>query len=569
MINRRQLLKTLTATGIGSAVFHRAIIALVTQEEKKITKAALQQAAWVTDMELSDADADTILANVQKASGSFKRLRKIELTADVGPASHFAPLRGFRRSANAPPTVESVSRNAVPIEFVAGALPESDDEIAFLPVAELSALVRDRKITSRRLTEIYLQRIKKYGPMLRCVVTVTEELAKEQAERADKEIEAGVYRGPLHGIPWAAKDLVDVPGYPTSWGIPFYKDRVVDNLATVASRLESAGAVLVAKASMGALAMGDKWFEGKTRNPWNPNRGSSGSSAGSASGTVAGLFGFSIGTETLGSITSPSKVCGATGFRPTFGRVSRHGCMPLSWTMDKIGPICRSAEDCALVFDAIHGEDGKDPTAQNYRFQWPPRIETRGLKVGYTTRRRDVENRPDLQLMKELGCELVEVKLPKKIPARELAATIDIEAASVFDSLLRDGETDGWNAWPNIFRSAQYISAIDYLRIMRLRTVLMHEFEMMMSGVDLLCNVFDIFHTNLTGHPSIVIPRGYNDLKAEYAKRPLHITLTGQLDEDATVLLVARACQQKLDAHLKRPALEQWLKKFKANELDD
>lgn len=236
--------------------------------------------------------------------------------------------------------------------------------------------------------------------------------------------------------------------------------------------------------------------------------------------------------------------------------------------MDKVGPICRSAEDCALVFDAIHGADGKDMTAKNLPFQWPANIETRGLKVGFTKGRRGVDERADLQLMKQLGCELVEIEMPKTIPARDLANIIDVEAASVFDWLLREGHTDDWYAWTNIFKSAQYISAIDYLRMMRLRSILMQEFETMMGGVDLLCNVFDIFHTNLTGHPSIVIPRAYSDLKAEGAKRPLHITLTGQLDQDATVLAVARACQQKLDAHLQRPALDNWLEKFEAGEMD-
>ena len=396
MINRRNLLKALAATGIGTTVFHRAVVAMANQD-REFDKTALQQAAWVTDMELSDEDAESILASVEDNTKNFQALRKNDLTADIGPASHFQTLPSGK------PTINKVARNAVPVESVSGQLPTSDEEIAFLPVTELSALIRDKKITSKRLTEIYLKRIEKYAPMLRCVVTATTDLAMKQAERADSEIAAGTYRGPLHGIPWGTKDLIDVPGYPTTWGIPHYKERVVENTATVAERLEAAGAVLVAKTSLGALAMGDMWFEGKTRNPWNPETGSSGSSAGSASGTVAGLFGFSLGSETLGSITSPAKRCGASGFRPTFGRVSRHGCMPLSWTMDKIGPICRSAEDCALVFDAIHGSDGKDMTARNFDFQWPADVETRGLKVGYTKGRRGIEKRPDLMLMKELS----------------------------------------------------------------------------------------------------------------------------------------------------------------------
>jgi Asp-tRNA(Asn)/Glu-tRNA(Gln) amidotransferase A subunit family amidase len=422
-------------------------------------------------------------------------------------------------------------------------------------------------LTSKRLTTIYLDRLKKYGPMLRCVVNLTEDLALRQAERADREIDAGQYRGPLHGIPWGAKDLISVPGYPTTWGIPQFENRVLEQSATIVQRLEDAGAVLVAKTSLGAIAMGDVWFKGMTRNPWNAKSGSSGSSAGSASATVAGLVGFSIGSETLGSITTPSRICGATGFRPTFGRVSRHGCMPLSWTMDKIGPICRNVEDCALVFAAIHGADGLDPTAESYPFEWPPATNVCGMRVGYTKSRRAPDDRADLRVLRELGCELVEIVLPNDVPVRALVNVINIEGASVFEAMLKRGETDGWNAWTNIFRAAQFVSAVDYVKLMRLRTQLMRQFENVMSHVDALCNVFDIYHGNLAGHPSVVIPREFRELRSG-GRQPITTAFTGHLNQDERLLALARAVQLRGTAHLMRPPLDDWLKSFQSGELD-
>ena len=346
-------------------------------------------------------------------------------------------------------------------------------------------------------------------------------LALKQARRADEEMDAGRYRGPLHGIPWGAKDLIAIPGYPTTWGIPYLRERVLEHTATVAERLEQAGAVLVAKLSLGALAQGDRWFEGMTRSPWNPKIGSSGSSAGSASATVGGLVAFSLGSETLGSILSPSIRCGASSLRPTFGRVSRDGCMPLSWSLDKIGPICRSVEDCALVFDAIHGADGRDPTAGNYPFEWPTRQNLRGMKIGYSKGRQSTDEREDLRILKDLGCELVELSLPNSIPLRALTTIISVEAASVFDQWLREGHTEGWNTWDEDFRAAQYVSAVDYVRIQRARNLVMREFGEMMSQVDALVNMNDLVHTNLTGHPSVVMPVGYRERNGTRSPRPL------------------------------------------------
>jgi Asp-tRNA(Asn)/Glu-tRNA(Gln) amidotransferase A subunit family amidase len=343
------------------------------------------------------------------------------------------------------------------------------------------------------------------------------------------------------------------------------KDRELENTATVARRLEEAGAVLVAKLSLGALAQGDKWFGGMTRCPWNPKIGSSGSSAGSASSVVAGLVGFTLGSETLGSILSPSIRNGASALRPTFGRVSRDGCMPLCWSLDKIGPICRSMEDCALVFDAIHGADGKDLTAGSYPFQWPSNQSLAGLKVGYAkSRRQPDDEREDLKILREMGCQLVEISLPRDVPVRPLISIIDIEAASVFDDLLRAGHTEGWNTWDEDFRAAQYVSAVDYVRVQRTRTLLMKRFEESIADVDVLVNMNDLVYTNLTGHPSVVMPIGYRERDGATMPRP--VVLTGHLNDDERLVAIANQFQFKLTAHLEHPPLDSWLEKFESGE---
>jgi Asp-tRNA(Asn)/Glu-tRNA(Gln) amidotransferase A subunit family amidase len=551
------MLAALTATGIGTSVLHRAVTSLA-QDEEGITAETIKQAEWITGLELSEEDREELVSSVKQTNSGLDGLRKVELDHSIAPAMHFQPLNRSNQLA-------SVRRDAQPTEWTTGKLPDNDEAIAFLPVSGLAAFVRSGQLTSTRLTKIYLERLKKFGPMLRCVVTLTEELALQQAAKADQEIAAGKYRGPLHGIPWGAKDLIAVDGYPTSWGIPVHKERVLNDTATVARRLEFAGAVLVAKLSLGAIAMGDKWFEGLTRSPWNAKIGSSGSSAGSASATVAGLVGFSLGSETLGSILSPCTRCGASGLRPTFGRVSRHGCMPLSWSMDKIGPICRSIEDCALVFDAIHGEDGRDATAANFDFSWPTGIQVSNLKVGYVKGRRELSERTDLQPIRDLGCELVEIELPRTIPLRAMTNIIDVEGAAVFDDLLRQGETEGWNSWTRTFQAAQFISAIDYLRFQRARTKLMHEYEKSIAGVDVLFNCNDLVHTNFTGHPSAVLPRTY---RGDDVKTPMAAVFTGHLNQDATVLALAAAYQNRVDAHLQHPPLSRWLGEFENGTLD-
>ena len=386
----------------------------------------------------------------------------------------------------------------------APARPAKDEELAFLPVAELGPLVRSGRVTSTELTTLYLDRLRKYDGQLKCVVTLTERLALEQAARADAEIAAGRYRGPLHGIPWGAKDLIAVPGYPTTWGAPQFRGQQLEQTATVARRLEDAGAVLVAKLSLGALASGDRWFGGKTRNPWNLSQGSSGSSAGSAAAVVAGLVGFALGSETYGSIVSPCKRCGATGLRPTFGRVSRDGCMALSWTLDKIGPITRSVEDCALVLDAIHGWDGRDAAAVDEPFAWPNDMEFSQLRVGYVPTETPVADRLELRTLRTLGVTLVPIELPK-ISTDAIFLMLGCEAGTVFDPLTRDGDLDGLNEWPRAFQRAQFVPAVEYLRASRVRTKLVHAMRAAIKDVDLYVNGNDLGITNLTGHPTVVL----------------------------------------------------------------
>jgi len=389
-------------------------------------------------------------------------------------------------------------------------------------------------------------------------VTLTEDLALKQAAKADSEIAAGIYRGPLHGIPWGAKDLIAYPGYPTTWGAIPFKDRTIDEKATVAARLEEAGAVLLGKLTLGALAMGDRWQGGMTRSPWNPRLGSSGSSAGSASAAAAGLVGFAIGSETLGSIVSPCRACGASGLRPTFGRVSRHGCMALSWSMDKIGPIARSLEDCALVLDAIHGADGLDASAVDQPFDWPPRVAVRGLRVGYFKRADQPDDKRDeLTVLKGLGVELVPIELPTGYPIDAVSIMLRCESAAAFDDLTRKHVTEGLNSWPASFREGQFVPAVEYLRAARIRTLLIRAMAKLMATVDLYVGGNDLTLTNLTGHPTAVLPHGTRERDGR--EMPGSITFTGRLYGESTLVAVASAFQQAVGRNLQRPPLERYL----------
>ncbi len=544
---RRRLLQLLAGLGVGSAVFQRALAAAAA-DAPAVTPDLVRQAEWIAGLKLSDEDRKALVGTLNQRQRQYDAMRAVSLPNDVPPALAFNPAPWMR------PCCEPVRRDAEPTAAAAPRKPTSEEDLAFLPVTSLAALLRTRQVSSVELTKLYLQRLHKYDPVLRCVVSYTEELALKQAERADREIAAGRYRGPLHGVPWGAKDLIAHPGYKTTWGAAPFKEQVIDTQATVARRLEEAGAVLVAKLTLGALAMGDRWFGGMTRNPWDPRRGSSGSSAGSASAVAAGLVGFAIGSETLGSIVSPCRVCGTTGLRPTFGRVSRHGCMTLSWSMDKIGPIARSVEDCALVFAAIHGFDGLDASAVDRPFAWPPRRDLRALKVGYVEAQGGGKERAELRVLRDLGVKLVPIKLPSKYPLMSLQVILDTEAATAFDELTRKGITEGLNAWPRIFRGGQFVPAVEYLRANRLRTLIMKEMEELMAQVDLYVQGDDLLLTNLTGHPSVVMPDGFR--KAGDVELPLSIKFTGRLYGETELLAVAHAYQQATGHHLRRPPMD-------------
>jgi Asp-tRNA(Asn)/Glu-tRNA(Gln) amidotransferase A subunit family amidase len=411
---------------------------------------------------------------------------------------------------------------------------------------------------------MYLARLKKYDPKLHCVVTLTEEIALRQARQADEEIAAGKYRGPLHGIPYGVKDLLAAKGARTTWGSVPFKEQVIDEDATVVRRLNEAGAVMLAKLSMGELAWGDVWFGGKTRNPWNIERGSSGSSAGSASATSAGLVAFSIGTETYGSIVSPSTECGTTGLRPTYGRVSRTGAMALSWSMDKIGPICRNVEDCAIVFNAIYGPDGKDATLYDVPFNYTPDVQLSSLRIGYLKSDFDSvkENREFndavFASLRGMGASLIPVALPR-YPVGDMAIILSAEAGAAFDDLTRSGKDDLLvrqikDAWPNVFRASRFIPAVEYIQANRIRYKLIQDMARMMDSIDVyIAPPFEgdnLLLTNLTGHPCVVLPDGFTK-----EGMPTSITFIGKLFGEATLLAVAKKYQDATSFNRKHPAL--------------
>ena len=544
-LDRRRALAILGALGVGSEAFRRSLAAQVA-ESGRVTTDMIRQAEWISGIDLDDDQREVLARGANRALQNYEAMRQVELGYEVPPALHFqvAP----NEAAGQPP------ERSVEIVYAKGTQrPGSDDELAFLPVSKLAALLRAGKVSSVELTELYLDRLRRFGDRLLCVATLTDDLALKQARRADRELAAGKDRGPLHGIPWGAKDLIAYPGYPTGWGATPFRDQVLSEKATVASRLDQAGAVLVAKTTLGALAQGDRWYGGMTRNPWNLEQGSSGSSAGSASSTAAGLVGFSLGSETLGSIVSPCRRCGATGLRPTFGRVSRHGCMALSWSMDKIGPIARSVEDCGLILTAIHGADGRDPTAVDRPFAWPPQVELGSLKAGYF-QQRGQDERPELETLRQLGVQLVPIELPNRYPARALTVILHTEAATVFDALTREGVTEGIGRWSDTFRQSQFVPAVEYLRANRIRTLLMRDMQQLMTQVDLYVGGNDLVITNLTGHPTVVMPHGLRE--RDGVRTPLSLTMTGQLFGEAKLLAVADAYQKATGFHLLHPTLE-------------
>jgi Asp-tRNA(Asn)/Glu-tRNA(Gln) amidotransferase A subunit family amidase len=554
MLNRRNVLQSLACFGISSPVFARAL-AQQADQQPELTREMIAQAQWISGIELTEAEQTELLGKLNQEQSQLKTLREFKLDPQRDlPALSFHSLASpSGQGVEEPPT--TLPRNAWPTEIQLCQRPTTDEALTWLPISKVAPLLRSRKVSSVELTKLYLERLKKYDPMLMCVVNLTEELALQQAQQADAEIGAGNYRGPLHGIPWGAKDLISYPGYPTTWGIPVFKDREIKETATVAQRLNEAGAVLVAKLSLGAIAMGDQWYRGKTRNPWNPRTGSSGSSAGSASAIAAGLVGFALGSETLGSILSPSNQCGVYGLRPTFGRVSRAGCMPLSWSMDKVGPMARNVDDLGTVLAAIYGPDGKDPTVVARAFSWPPEkpLNLSELRVGVL--KGAAEKDETVEYVRRLGCQIREIELPGNYPLLAMTSIIDIEGAAVFDDLLREGKTEGWNTWTTSFQSAQFVTAIDYLKMQRVRRRLMDEFENTIRDVDVLWNARDLMITNFTGHPSVTMPYKVQPLGRGRFSQPKNLVITGHLFAEQTILQLAQAVETKLGVRIGNPPL--------------
>ncbi len=525
---------------------------------RQITTSDIASVEKIAALHFTAKERKMMLNGVRRSSSSYERLRNTSLDNHVPPALLFNPVlpgMEFKQTQNP-------LRYTVPADVQ---VPDNFEDLAFYPVTSLAQLIKSRKVSSIELTQLYLSRLKKYGPRLNCVITLTEELALKQAKRADEEIASGKYRGPLHGIPWGAKDLLSTKGINTTWGAMPYKDQVIDEDATVVRRLEEAGAVLVAKLSMGALAMGDVWFGGKTLNPWNPEQGSSGSSAGSAAATAAGLVGFSIGTETLGSIVSPSTRCNVTGLRPTYGRVSRYGAMALSWSMDKIGPICRTVEDCALVFQAVFGPDEKDLTIVDLPFSWDPSADLKNIRIGYLKKAFESENddkknnEAALEVLRSLGIELIPIELPD-FPVYNISFILRAEAAAAFDELTRSNRDNllvrqDRGAWPNSFRQARLIPAVEYIQANRLRTLLMQQMTETMEKIDVYVaprrGGANLLITNLTGHPAVLIPNGHNEKEG-----PTPITFIGNLFGEANALRAAKAFQDATGFHLKHPDLD-------------
>ncbi len=543
---------------ITAGVLSAALIGLglSASDHLPVTAQMVQEAARLVGLTFTGAEVDSMLDGLSERRASYDELRGEALPNAVPPALVFNPIPvGF--------ALERENRGPRFSEVDIPARPEDLEDLAFLSVGELGAMIRTRRISSEELTRMYLDRLKKFGPQLECVITVTESLAIAQARQADREIARGNYRGPLHGIPYGAKDLLAVKGYPTTWGAMPYKDQVIDQDATVIRRLEESGAVLVAKLTMGALAWGDVWYGGMTRNPWNLAEGSSGSSAGSASATSAGLVAFAIGTETWGSIVSPSTRCGVTGLRPTYGRVSRTGAMALSWSMDKIGPICRTVEDCAIVFSVIAGPDGIDQTLIDAPFNYDATTALSTLRIGYlkmefdSARGNKANNDAVLERLRSLGARLIPIELPRR-STDALSIILSAEAAAAFDDLTRSDRDDLLvrqikNAWPNAFREARFIPAVEYIQANRVRYALIQDMGRLMQDIDLYVTPSfggdNLLLTNLTGHPCVVVPNGFSTRGT-----PTSISFVGQLFGEAKLLAAARAYQESTDFHRKHPS---------------
>jgi Asp-tRNA(Asn)/Glu-tRNA(Gln) amidotransferase A subunit family amidase len=502
--------------------------------------------------------------------------RKLRLESNVAPATRWDPaLPGVKMAAQENRFVRSKANP--------GSLPPKDEDIAYAPLTKLSRWIETRQITSERLTKIYLDRLERFNPKLRCAITITRELALKQAKQADREISGGKYRGPLHGIPWGGKDLLDTAGIPTTYGAEPYRNRIPSEDAVVVKRLRDAGAVLIAKLSLGALALNDIWFGGQTMNPWLPEEGSSGSSAGPGAATAAGLVGFSIGSETGGSIVSPSMRCGVTGLRPTYGRVPRTGAMTLCWSLDKLGPMTRGVEDTLLVLQAISGPDAGDIASVPSHLDFDATRRIKGLRLGYfpswmKERPATEVDRAALETAKKVGFELVEVSIPDW-PYDCLNLILFAEGAAAFEELTLSGglgelKAQVPDAWPNLFRQARFLSAVDFVQADRMRRKVANEMGRLFSEVDLLLvpSLRDemLVITNFTGHPSLTLRAGFVEVqqaRSDWAPDPAHplpafatpkrvphgVTLIGRLFDEGTLGAAGIALEQAFGVTDQRP----------------
>jgi Asp-tRNA(Asn)/Glu-tRNA(Gln) amidotransferase A subunit family amidase len=554
-VNRRRFVECFAGAGLGASLMPGALAA-VAQDAATITIDMLQAAQKIAGVSFTAEEQQRLLEKLNGPRGylaGFERLRAAKL-GDTQPAIVFNPVPPGKKL---PTERRPLRRQALDVS-----MPASDEALAFLPLTHLSRLVEKRQVKPSDLAKLYLARLKRYDPQLHCVVNLTEELALRQATQADQEIAAGTYRGPLHGIPWGAKDLLAVRGTKTTWGMTPFKDRVIDTDATVYERLTRAGAILVAKLSTGAIAVSARWYGGLTRNPWNTEQDSAGSSAGPGSATAAGLVGFSIGSDTGGSIIQPSTRNGVSGLRPTFGRVSRYGAMTLAWTQDTIGPMCRSAEDCALVLDAIHGPDGRDNTLLDVPFNWDAGADVRRLRAGVQrnvtfegeTAAQARRNYDDaLAVIRSLGVTLV----PFELPDVQLEAIDFIryaETSAFFDDDTRAGQVTEAERGPedsrrpDEIRAGHFIPAVEFIQANRFRMRVMEQMDRAFGDLDLFIGSNQLL-TNRTGHPVVSVPNGF----ANGSPTALH--LTGKLFGDEQILLLAHAFQAKTNFHLQHPRL--------------
>jgi Asp-tRNA(Asn)/Glu-tRNA(Gln) amidotransferase A subunit family amidase len=533
-------------------------IATTGNAQNPITKSVVAEAEKLIDIELNDTERDSLLSQAQNYLVTYKAMHAQKLSNSVAPALFFdpSPSKFDARKKAAPKSVWQVPKNVV--------LPKNKADLAFYSIPQLASLIQNKQITSVDLTKFFIERLKKYSDTLHCVISLLETTALTDAATADAEIKKGNYRGILHGIPYGVKDLFSVKNTLTTWGAAPFKSQTFDEDAAVVQRLRASGAILVAKLSMGSLAMGDVWYAGITRNPWDLAQGSSGSSAGSASAVSAGLLPFAIGTETQGSIVSPSTRCGTTGLRPTFGRINRSGAMTLCWSLDKAGPITRSAYDAAIVFESLNGgnTDG-DKAAVDVSFTYPKIIDLSKLRIGYPKNlfdslKKDRNEWRTLETLEKLGAKLQPMEWKTNVPSRIMGVILMSEAAAAFDELTRtnlDDELTSQNrfSWPNYFRAARFIPAVEYINANRLRTKMMSEIGALMKDYD--CLIMPSFEgdilpiTNLTGHPVVVMPNGF--LK----NHPTSISFLGNLFDDATILAIAKAFQDATDFEDVHPPL--------------